>query len=169
LLLRGIGVLSGTSEAGSSITIHDSNGSTIQTTTGSSGTWSAGMAAVTNTVHSFVVSAQDAAGHDGSVNVVFGTAGNDMITNTAPNEILSGNGGTDTFAFSGTVGNDTITDFQSNDVLQLSHNAFTNFADVLSHAAQVGTDVTITIDQSNSITLHDTSLSHLTSSNVHIV
>ena len=57
---------------------------------------------------------------------------------------MIGNGGADTFVFGGNVGKAVVADFQAdNDVLQLSHNAFANFADVLAHAAQVGTDVTI--------------------------
>ncbi len=101
---------------------------------------------------------------------IFGTTGNDVIGNTAANEVLFGNGGADTFVFGGNVGKATIADFQANsDVVQLSHNAFSNFADVLAHAAQVGTDVTIAIDASNSVTLHNTALTHLTSNNFHIV
>jgi Ca2+-binding RTX toxin-like protein len=96
--------------------------------------------------------------------------GNDTITNTAPNEVLFGNGGIDTFVFSGSIGKDTIADLQaSSDVLQLSHNVFASFADVLAHAAQVGSDVTISLDASNSVTLHNTALAQLTANNFHLV
>ena len=111
-----------------------------------------------------------AAANAAPANIVNGTTGNDTITNSAPNEILFGNGGNDTFAFSGEVGKDTIADFQaSNDTIQLSHNVFASVADVFAHAAQVGTDVTIAIDASSSITLHNTALSQLTSNNFHLV
>ena len=104
------------------------------------------------------------------VTIVTGTAANDTLTNTAANEIFFGNGGNNTFVFSGNVGKDTIADFQaSNDAIQLSHNVFASAADVLAHAAQVGTDVTVTIDPSDSITLHNTVLSHLTANNFHLV
>ena len=88
------------------------------------------------------------------MHVIEGTTGNDTITSTAANETLFGNGGNDTFVFSANFGNDTIADFHaSTDVLQIDHNVFSNFAAVMSHAAQVGTDVVITADPHNSITL----------------
>ncbi len=128
------------------------------------------MDKLSNTVHSIIATASDQAGHTGSVHAVIGTAGNDTITNGAPNEVFFGNGGADTFVFSGNIGKATIADFQvSNDVLQLSHNAFSSFADVLAHATQVGHDVTITFDAADSVTLHDTMLAHLTASNFHLV
>ena len=41
----------------------------------------------------------------------------------------------DTYVFSGNFGNDTIKDFQkSSDAVQLDHNVFENFVDVVSHA-----------------------------------
>ena len=96
--------------------------------------------------------------------------GNDTITPTAPNQTLFGNGGSDTFVFSGNIGKDTIADFQSaNDVVQLDHNAFASFADVLAHAAQVGPDVAITMDAANSITLHDTLIAQLTIHDFHLI
>ena len=105
----------------------------------------------------------------GPANIVNGTSGNDIITSRAANEIFFGNGGNDTFVFGKSFGMDTIADFQaSNDAIQLSHNAFASFADVLAHSAQVGNDVTITIDPANSVTLHNTVLSHLTTNNFHL-
>ena len=104
------------------------------------------------------------------VTIVAGTAGNDTLSNTAANEIFYGNGGNNTFVFSGAIGKDTIADFQANnDTIQISHNVFASAADALAHAAQVGADVTITIDPADSITLHNTVLSHLTGNNFHLV
>ena len=106
----------------------------------------------------------------GSSTVLYGTTGSDVITPTAPNQTLFGNGGSDTFVFSGNIGKDTIADFQpANEVIQLDHNAFASFADVLAHAAQVGPDIAITLDASNSITLHNTSLTQLTDHNFHLI
>ena len=86
--------------------------------------------------------------------VVFGTSGNDTFTSTPANETFVGRGGNDTFVFTGNFGKDTILDFQaSNDVLQLDHNTFANYSDVLAHAAQVGSDVVIAADAQHSITL----------------
>jgi hypothetical protein len=170
--LRGTALLAGTSEANSSISIHDGNTGTMlgQTTASSTGVWSTLLGNMSNTVHSFALTASDSAGHTGSANVVYGTTGNDTITPNVANETLFGNGGNDTFVFSGNIGNANIADFQpTNDVLQLSHNVFASFADVLAHAAQVGSDVTVTIDPHDSVTLHNTTLTHLTTNNFHLV
>ena len=169
---RGTGLLTGTSEANSAISINDGNtgASLSHATTSATGAWNVIMANLSNAVHNLIVTASDQAGNTGSVHVVSGTTGNDTLTNSAPNEIFFGNGGNDTFVFSGNIGHDTIADFNAtNDVLQLSQNTFTNFAAVLAHATQAGSDVTITIDPSNSITLHNTELAQLTSQNVHLV
>ncbi len=102
--------------------------------------------------------------------VVSGAASNDTLISTAANEILFGNGGKNTFVFAGNFGKDTVADFHAaSDVLQFSHAAFTNVADVLSHAAQVGADVTITVDPTHSVTLSNTFLSQLNAHNVHLV
>ena len=102
--------------------------------------------------------------------IVSGTAGNDTLTGTAANEVLFGNGGNNTFVFAGNFGHDTVADFHAaNDLLQFSHTAFTNVADVLAHAAQVGADVTVTVDATHAVTLSDTVLSQLNQHNVHIV
>ena len=146
---KGLALLSGTSEAGSAISLYDSNsGSSLGTTsTSSSGTWSILMGGVSNSVHSYTVMANDTTGNTGSTSVVEGTAGNDTITNTASNQTFFGNAGNDTFVFSNTFGNDTIADFQpSKDVVQFSHDVFADFASVLDHAAQINTDVVITVD-----------------------
>jgi Ca2+-binding RTX toxin-like protein len=128
------------------------------------------MTNLSNSVHTFTAVATDSSGHTGSSQVVFGTTGNDAIMSSAANQILYGNGGSDTFAFSSNIGRATIADFQaSNDVVQLSHSAFSDFADVLAHAVQAGSDVTISVDPSDSITLHGTALSQLTANNFHLV
>ena len=110
-------------------------------------------------------------GKIGSSLVVNGPAGGGTVTSTAANEVLFGNGGSDTFVFSGTTwGTDIVADFHPTaDVVQLSQAAFANLAAVLSHATQVGTDVVITADAMDSITLKNTTLSHLTTNNIHIV
>ena len=102
--------------------------------------------------------------------VVSGTSGNDTLTSTAANEVLFGNGGSNTFVFAGNFGKDTVADFHSgNDVLQFSHTAFTDVADALAHAVQVGADVTVTVDAAHSVTLSNTLLSQINAHNVHLV
>jgi serralysin len=102
--------------------------------------------------------------------IVSGTAGNDTLTSTAANEVLFGNGGNNTFVFAGNFGKDTVADFHAaDDVLQFSRTAFTDFADVLAHAAQAGADVTLTVDAAHSVTVSNTMLSQLDPYNVHLV
>jgi Ca2+-binding RTX toxin-like protein len=169
---KGTGLFMGSAGSNDTISIADGNtGASLgHATAGATGTWAVVMANLSNSVHSFVATAIEPSGNAGSVNVVYGTIGNDTITNGAANEILFGNGGNDTFAFSGNIGKDTIADFQANnDVIQLSHNAFASFSDVLAHAAQVGSDVMLHLDASNSVTLHNTVLNQLTANNFHLV
>jgi hypothetical protein len=165
---RGSGGFSGTAEANSAISIYDGHTGTLlgQGTASSTGTWSLNV----KTPNDVIVTAIDQAGNTGFTHILSGTTHNDTITTTAANEVLFGKGGTDTFVLSGGFGHTTIADFQAaNDVVQLSHNAFASFADVLAHAAQVGSDVAITVDPADSVTLHNTTLAQLTANNFHLV
>ena len=90
------------------------------------------------------------------------------------NDIMTGGGGVDTFVFNGSkFGNDVITDFQSqgrgHDNIQFSNTVFNSFAAVLAHAAQVGTDVVISYDAADSVTLKNVALSNLTQHDFHFV
>jgi trimeric autotransporter adhesin len=92
------------------------------------------------------------------VNTLNGGAGNDQLTGGAGNDILTGGIGNDTFNFSAGFGKDVITDFiaglGATDILHLTlGTAFDTYAEVMAAATQVGTDVVITIDANNSITL----------------
>jgi serralysin len=103
--------------------------------------------------------------------IVSGTDGDDVLMSTAANEVLFGNGGHDTFVFAGNFGKDTVADFYAeNDVLEFNRTAFADVADVLAHSAQVGTDVTVTVDATDSVTLNDTTLAQLNAHNAfHLV
>ncbi len=146
--------------------------STATAVTNANGDLSSAGVQASNAVHGFTsepVTVLSSLGSDPAA-TLHGTTGNDTITPTAPNQTLFGNGGSDTFVFSSNFGKATIADFQpANDVVQLDHNTFASFADVLAHAAQVGTDVAITIDASNSVTLHDTMITQLADHNFHLV
>ena len=169
---KGLALLSGTSEQNSTISLHDSSSGALlgNVTTCSNGNWAFFMVGVSNSVHSYTAIATDNSGNTGSTNVVEGTAGNDSITNTVSNQTFFGNGGSDTFVFSNNFGHDTIADYQaSNDVIEFSHSVFSDFASVLDHATQVNTDVVITLDSHNSLTLHDTTISQLASNQFHLV
>ena len=126
------------------------------------------------TLHTFSVEATNVAGNVGiSANIgIFGTPGNDVLIG-GPGYVLSGGGGSDTFAFGSNFGHDVVNYFKmsgtTHDILQFSATDFQNFADVLSHAAQVGTDVVITADAADTVTLHHAKITSLVSSDFHFV
>jgi Ca2+-binding RTX toxin-like protein len=93
---------------------------------------------------------------DGLVNVLTGLAGNDFLFGGVNNDV---------FAFNSGFGHDTILDFApGGDDIQFSTSVFTSFAQVMANAAQVGSDVVITKDASNTITLDNVLLGSLTAS-----
>jgi Ca2+-binding RTX toxin-like protein len=163
----------GTSEANSTVAIYDTATDKYlgQTTANSSGNWSLVVGGLTpNSVQGFAAVAHDQLGNIGGAASVYGTKGNDTLLSTLADEIFTGKGGNDTYVFSGNFGNDTIKDFQvSSNVMQLDRSVFGDFSGVMSHASQVGSDVVISVDAHNSLSLHNTLLSQLTATNFHLV
>ena len=98
---------------------------------------------------------------------IVGDYRDNLLNGNGGNDALAGGYGNDTFVFAksnGVVnfGNDTIADFAAGqDHLQIDHSIFGNFAAVQQHMQQVGDDVVITYDASNSITLHDVAMANL--------
>jgi predicted extracellular nuclease len=92
-----------------------------------------------------------------------GAVGTDTLDGGAGNDTLSGGVGVDRFVFSGAFGKDVVTDFEAKDFIQLGASQFVDFAGVLAKSAQVGADVVITLDASNSITLQGVTLGSLQS------
>ena len=92
-----------------------------------------------------------------------GYTGSDLLNGWLGDDILTGGAGNDTFFYQDGDGRDTITDFTTlQDVTDLTHvTSLHTFADVQSHAAQVGSDTVITIDANNTITLTGVQLSSL--------
>jgi hypothetical protein len=170
---KGVGLLMGTSEANSTVAVYDTATDKYlgQTTANSSGNWSLVVGGLTpNGVHGFAAVAHDQLGNIGAAACVYGTKSNDTLMSTLADEIFTGKGGNDTYVFSGDFGNDTIKDFQaSSNVVQLDRHEFGDFAGVMSHASQVGSDVVISVDANNSLSLHNTLLSQLTANNFHLV
>jgi hypothetical protein len=71
------------------------------------------------------------------------------VTGAAANEALFGS---DTFVFAGNFVKNTVADVHAgNDVLQFGRTALTDFADVLAHAAQAGTDGTVAVDATHTV------------------
>jgi Ca2+-binding RTX toxin-like protein len=107
--------------------------------------------------------------------VAAGTAGNDQIVGFASyndtiegkggNDTLSGSSGSDTFIFRAGFGKDVITDFAAgSDHVNFSSTLFSSFADVTAHAQQVGSNVVITYDADDTVTLNNVTLSSLQAS-----
>jgi hypothetical protein len=80
-------------------------------------------------------------------------------------DTITGGGGADTFVFNPDFGKETIEDFNSSDKIVFNHTIFADFSAVAAHAVQSGSDVVITYNQSNVLTLHDVALSSLSASN----
>jgi 20S proteasome alpha/beta subunit len=86
-----------------------------------------------------------------------------------PNDILNGGGAADTFVFKPNFGANTVNNFvPGTDELEFSQSMFSTVPEVLNDAQQVGSDVVITHDPQNVVTLHNMQLSSLLASDVHI-
>jgi Ca2+-binding RTX toxin-like protein len=96
---------------------------------------------------------------------VNGNAGIDKIVGGSGDDTLTGGSGNDTFALKSGFGLDTVTDFTagaaSDDVIEIRDGLFANFAALQNASAQVGSDVVITLDASNTITLQNVTLANL--------
>lgn len=102
-------------------------------------------------------------------NIVIGNVGNNVITGGLGNDLLTGGGGADTFVFSFGDGSDVITDFQpgasSGDIVQLSNYGLGLFSDVKAAMSQVGNDVQLKLDSTETLTFRNTKLGDFTAAN----
>jgi hypothetical protein len=96
-----------------------------------------------------------------------------QVDTSAKSETLSGGDGSDRFIFASEFGIDTILDFAASgvasDLIEFSTSVFSNFAEVQAASTQDGANVVIEFDQANAITLSNTLLSDLNSSNFEFV
>ena len=96
---------------------------------------------------------------------MFGGAGNDTLTGGAGNDTMDGGAGNDSFIFNANFGIDTITNFgdvaANQDVIDFSTAVFANFAAVQAALHQVGADVHIDVNASNSVILTNVSVANL--------
>ena len=104
--------------------------------------------------------------------VLEGGEGHDRLLGGEGNDTLSGGEGHDTFVFGGTTffapravaaGNDTITDFQKKDVIELDFAGVDDMSDLT--IVESGDDVIISWGTSDSITLENFHLKHLSAEN----
>jgi serralysin len=165
------GQLTGTGVAGSTVTVFDQGVSIAGTgTVGGAGNWTFITNASTTATHVFTAVETDATGHVSlsSGSAQLGTAGADSFVGTSGNDVFRGKAGADTFSFLANFAKDIITDFTAtgtaHDIISFSGNSNLNsFANVLSHAVQVGTNVVISQDTSNTLTLNNVSKTSFTS------
>ena len=104
---------------------------------------------------------------------IWGNDGNDVLAGGGGNDFLAGGAGNDTFVFKAGFGQDTVADFTagaaSGDVIEIQDGLFADFAAVQAVSAQVGSDVVITVDASNTITLQNVTLATLNQNDFNLV
>ena len=130
-------------------------------------------------LQSFETSFQQDLNGDGYIGLVLnGSSGGQTLTAGSspttliggPNDILIGGAGADTFVFPPNFGANTVNNFApGTDALQFSHSMFADAAAVLSDAQQVGSDVVITHDSLDVVTLQSVQLTNLHASDIHII
>jgi hypothetical protein len=163
--------LTGTGDASTTVAILNGTTQLGTTTVGTGGTWSLSFS-TTSSVRTLTAVGSDTAGNKSptpSGSVLVGTSSANMLTSTANNELLYGGGGADTFTFAALFGRDVIADFAvsgtRHDVINFHGNSvLKDFANVMSHATQVGSGVVISQDSSNVLTLSNVTRSSLTAS-----
>lgn len=110
-------------------------------------------------------SAANTIGGQGGIDTINGGGGDDRIEGGSGGDTLTGGAGNDTFVFMVGFGNDLVTDFVggsgANDVLEFNTTLFTDLADLMASAVQVGSDTVITFDSGNTVTLDNVSRASL--------
>jgi Ca2+-binding RTX toxin-like protein len=113
----------------------------------------------------------------GGAKVGLGSAGNDLIVGNAQNNIINGNAGNDTMTGGAGIdqfwhlgsgaGLDTITDFAAaaGESIVLSQLQFANYAAVQAKMTQVGSNVVIAFNGSQSLTLQNVTIGQLSAAN----
>lgn len=101
-----------------------------------------------------------------------GSAG-DTLIGGAGNDTMTGGAGIDTFVFHAGFGIDTISSFTatgaSHDVLQFDQSLFADWAHLLGATVQSGSDLLITLDANDTITLKNVALANFTSADAAFV
>ena len=165
--------VSGTADSNSVVKLYDGTNALGSVTAGSDGQWTYTKWGLSNTVHRFTAQEIDSAGNvtaKSSGAAILGSSRSNNLSSTAGDDLLVGNGGSDTFVFNANFGKDVIKDFdatgRSHDVLEFSKSVFDSFASVLNHASQLGQDVVISAG-SDTLTLKNTKLGALDSHDFH--
>jgi Ca2+-binding RTX toxin-like protein len=95
-----------------------------------------------------------------------GGNGDDTLIGGAGNDSLFGDAGADRFVFGGLDGKDTITGFEvAGDIIELAGEKFSTFAQLMSHAHQVGQNTQFTFDDGDIIILKGVNIGTLSAQN----
>ena len=136
---------------------------------------------LTTTLHDVVVAAGVTASGNTMPGIIDGRAGNDILHAGSagdtlmggPGDTLYGGAGIDTFAFHSGFGQDAIYSFTAtgtkHDILQVDSTMFADWAHLMGATKQVGTDLLITLDPTDTITLKSVTLASFTSADAHFV
>lgn len=163
--------IKGTADANSKVSIFDGDSTKALGTVKAAddGSWSF-TTSLSKGAHTLKAKVDGSSTFD-SGSLVVGTSRGETLKSSAGNDLFVSNGGADTFVFAKDFGHDTIKDFtaygRNHDVVQFSKSVFDNFADVLSHASQVGRDVVISAGPNDSLTLKNVKLWSLDKSDFH--
>ena len=184
--------ISGTTEAGSTVTLYDTGGTAVIaviTADSVTGQWQFVSSNLSDVAHDFTATAVDRAGNAGPVSnhALFGTSKNDVLTATGGDTLLIGNGqkdvmygggGVDTFVFHPSFGRDTIRQFDpSHDVLAFARAIFPSTVTsdaslasyVLSHTVQDAGGSVISFGGQSTITLTGVAKSSLVATDFHLI
>jgi hypothetical protein len=167
---NGIVTISGEAPANSHVSLFD-NGSTRPfgiVVAEADGTWSYSTY-LSRIPHAFTVSATDATGqaHSSTAQAFVGTNWRDTFESGSGSDLFYGAGGRDTVVMQDHFGSDVFIDFvtggRNHDVIQFENSTFSDFAEVMAHAQQVGSDVLISLNSTDTLTLKHTDLADLRS------
>jgi Ca2+-binding RTX toxin-like protein len=105
-----------------------------------------------------------------TANALTGGAGHDTLDGRGGNDILVGGGGNDTFVFAANYGQDTLSDFGTgiDSVILRNLPGIDDFSDLLSRAAQIGSNTVITFQTDMVLTLTNYSLASLSAASFQI-
>ncbi|WP_019673719.1 calcium-binding protein [Psychrobacter lutiphocae] len=101
---------------------------------------------------------------------VYGAEGDDFIDGGAGDDVLIGGVGNDTFVFDALSGNDVIKDFNNDsgyqDMLQFSSELFSDMTSLISNVVQSTTDVLITFNTTDYLTILNSTVDDVLASSV---
>ncbi len=163
--------ISGTGEAGATVSILNGTTTLGTATVNSGGVWKwAFLPGNSSTTRTLTAVATDIAGNtSGSTGTIqIGSSGASTLTSTTGNDLFYGGAGADTFSFLANFGKDFIADFMTAGTAHDTINfhgisSLNTFANVLIHTVQVGSSSVISDGNGDTLTLANVSRAGLSS------